>query len=284
MRRIGRYRSNIVTLALVTALLFLTTTVHEAQECDHQFITNGTWKIWSDVGTGEISVIEKQLDSVAENGDRIIGVSNHGVYLGLLWRITGDQWVYQVNLDGTTGDAQYALCVPAGTTIREWKNGKRVYEGMIPVKYYDTVMWAHIFTDYAYDDYDSSYTATDEYQVVDSIGLLRSIDLYLPSISYEILAVQINGKFIGNPIVSVQHEANVDDEDTPVPSVWYDASADRVRFPAERTATLIDVNGHVVGMAPMNTGWIATRGLASGAYILVMPDEPQRTTRVMITR
>jgi len=77
---------------------------------------------------------------------------------------------------------------------------------------------------------------------------------------------------------------SVDDEDTPTPSVWYDASADRVRFPAERTATLIDVNGHVVGMSNASLGWIDTRGLASGAYILVMPDEPQRTTRVMITR
>jgi hypothetical protein len=57
-----------------------------------------------------------------------------------------------------------------------------------------------------------------------------------------------------------------------------------VRFPAERTATLIDVNGHVVGMSNASVGWIDTRGLASGAYILVMPDEPQRTTRVMITR
>lgn len=74
------------------------------------------------------------------------------------------------------------------------------------------------------------------------------------------------------------------DEEADAPTVWFDASSERVRFPMERAATLLDVNGHVVGMAAMNTGWIATRGLASGAYILVMPDEPQRAVSVMINR
>lgn len=77
---------------------------------------------------------------------------------------------------------------------------------------------------------------------------------------------------------------SVGEDEAAVPAVWFDASSDRVRFPMERAATLLDVNGHVVGMAAVNTGWIGTRGLASGAYILVMPDEPQRAVSVMINR